>query len=162
MLTRRAAFPVLGALALAPAAALAQAAVPFRGVSVDVGPLRANIGDDTANWVAQALPAALIQSLGPHYQPGDRHGAVLTARIDFIYLGPNSGPGPLASSQDTIEGTLIVHGPRGTMPAETPLRAITSYYPSGVDQPLRVESNRARIVLLSQAFAGWTPRELGL
>ena len=162
MLTRRSAFSVLGALALAPAAALAQASAQFRGINVDVGPLRTNMGDDTANWVAQALPEALAQSLGPHLQSGARNGALLTARIDLVYLGPDSGPGPFASSQDTIAGTLIVHGPRGTRAIETPLRATTSYYPMAVDQPLRAESNRARIVLLSQAFARWTPGELGL
>ena len=163
MLTRRAVFPVLGALALAPAAALAQAPMQFRSVNVDVGPLRGGVGDDsTANWVAQALPSALVQALGSHYQPGDRRGALLTARIDFVYLGPNSGPGFFGSSQDTIEGTLLVHGARGTPPAEIPLRAITTYYPSGVDQALWVESNRARIVLLAQTFAGWAPRQLGL
>jgi hypothetical protein len=162
MLTRRSTFSLLGALALAPSAALAQAPVQFRGINVDVNPLRTDMGDDTANWVAQALPTALAQVLGPYMQPGNRNAALLTARIDFVYLGPNSGPGPLASSQDTIGGTLIVHGGRGTMPTEIPLRAITSYYPTGVDQALWVESNRARIVLLSKTFAGWAPRELGL
>ena len=163
MLTRRAVFPVMGALALAPAAALAQPPVQFRSVTVDVGPLRGGVGDDsTANWIAQTLPAALVQALGPYYQPGDRHGAVLTARIDLVYLGPNSGPGTFSSSQDTIAGTLIVHGARGATSTEIPLRAITTYYPTGVDQALWVESNRARIVLLAQTFAGWAPRQLGL
>ena len=162
MLTRRSAFSIFGALAFAPVGALAQGPVEFRGVSVDVNPLRTNMGDDTANWVAQALPSALSQALGAHLQPGDRHGAILTARIDLVYLGPDSGPGAFASSQDTIAGTLIVHGPRGTSPVEVPLRATTSYYPMAVDQPLRIESNRARIVLLSQAFARWAPGELGL
>ena len=162
MLTRRSAFSVLGALALAPVAALAQAPLQFRGITVDVNPLRTDMGDDTANWVAQALPPALGKALGPYLQPGNRSGALLTARINFVYLGPNSGPGPLASSQDTIEGTLIVHGGRGVVTTEIPLRAITSYYPTGVDQALWAKSNRSRIFLLSQAFAGWAPRELGL
>jgi hypothetical protein len=95
--------------------------------------------------------------------PGDRRGAVLIAQIDFLYLGPSSGqPGMLGSSQDTIAGVLIVHGPRGTIPAETPLRATSDYYPSAIDQPLWVQSNHDRIVALAQNFAQWTPGQLGL
>jgi hypothetical protein len=50
----------------------------------------------------------------------------------------------------------------GAVAAHTPVRAITSYHPMAVDQPLRVESNHWRVVALAQAFAGWAPRELGL
>ncbi len=120
------------------------------------------MGDDTANWIAASLPGALAQSLGASLQPRDRTAALLTARIDFVYLGPNTGAGPMGSSQDTIEGTLIVHGPCVSASSEIPLRAITSYFQTPVDQPLRVESNRERIVRLANAFAGWAPRELGL
>jgi hypothetical protein len=162
-LTRRAALSAVAALALAPVASLAQPAVRLRGIQVDVGPLRANVGDPTAAWVEEALPGLLEQALGAYMEPGARNGAVLIARIDFLYLGPSSGgTGPQGQSQDTIGGVLIVHGPRGTVAAETPLRAISSYYPMAVDQPLRVESNHERIVALAQAFAFWTPRELGL
>jgi hypothetical protein len=162
-LTRRAALSAVAALALAPVASLAQPAVRLRGIQVDVGPLRANVGDPTAAWVEEALPGLLEQALGAYMEPGARNGAVLIARIDFLYLGPSSGgTGPQGQSQDTIGGVLIVHGPRGTVAAETPLRAISSYYPMAVDQPLRVESNHDRIVALAQAFAFWTPRELGL
>jgi hypothetical protein len=162
MLTRRAAFSLLGGFALAPAATLAQPGPRFRAIQINVDALRTDRGEDTANWVASALPAALAQSLGAYYQPGDRNGAVLTARIDTLFLGPNSGTGAWGSSQDEIAGVLIVHGPRGVVPGETPLRATTSYFQSPVDQPLRVESNHTRIVTLAQAFAGWAPRELGL
>ncbi|HME86095.1 MAG TPA: hypothetical protein VKG91_16505 [Roseiarcus sp.] len=162
-LTRRTTLSALAGLALAPASALAQPAVRLRGIQVDVGPLRANAGDPTAAWVEEALPGLLEHALGAYVEPGYRNGAVLTARIDFVYLGPSSGgTGPLAQSQDTIGGVLIVHGPRGTVPAETPLRAISNYYPMAVDQPLAVQSNHDRIVALAQAFAFWTPRELGL
>ena len=159
--SRRAALSVLATLA--PLAAFAQDAVPFRGVQVDVGPLRANTGDPTAAWVEEALPGFLAELLGPYLRPSDRRAPLLIARIDWIYLGPNSGgTGPLGSSQDTIEGVLIVHGPRGTMPSLTPLRATSNYYPSPVDQPLRVQSNHDRIVALAQNFAYWAPRQLGL
>ncbi len=68
----------------------------------------------------------------------------------------------MGSCTDTIEGDLVVRGPRGGVISETPLRAITSYFPRPVDQALWVESNKNRIQLLSQAFAGWVPRQLGL
>ena len=165
-LTRRAALAVLGALAVPPVAgvrsALAQPGVRFRSDRVDVSPLRANAGDPTAAWVEQALPGALAQALARYIAPGDRSGATLVATIDYLYLGPNSGPGPMRSSQDTISGSLAIRGPRGRIAADTPLRAITSYIPSPVDQPLRVESNHWRVIALAQAFAGWAPRTLGL
>jgi hypothetical protein len=160
--TRRAALSALGALAFAPVA-LAQPAVRFRSIQVDVGPLRANSGDPTAAWVEEALPGQLAQAFGPYLAPGDRNGATLVAQIDYLYLGPSGGgTGPGGSSQDTIEGVLIVHGPRGTVPAETPLRAITSYFPNAVDNALIVQTNHDRIVALAQAFASWAPRQLGL
>ena len=161
MLTRRAAFSVLGSLILAPAA-FAQAPIRFRGFTVDVDPLRTDMGDDTANWVAQTLPPALQQSLGPYIDPRDRRAPLLIVRIDFVYLGPNIGPGPFATSQDTIEGSFIIKGPRGTVPTEIPLRAITTYYPNGTDQALWVQANYYRVLRLAQTFAGWAPRQLGL
>jgi hypothetical protein len=165
-LTRRSAFAALGALALAPVvaarSALALPNVRFRNIVVDVSPLRMSAGDPTAAWVEQELPGALAQALGGYMAPGDRYGATLVARIDYLYLGPNHGTGPLGSSQDTINGTLLVKGPRGGVAAATPIRAITSYIPTPVDQPLRVKSNHWRVIALAQAFAGWAPRKLGL
>jgi hypothetical protein len=164
-LTRRAALAALGALALPPLAvqsAQAQPGVRFRNIVVDVSPLRASAGDPTAAWVEQALPGALEQALGGYMAPGDRNGVTLVARIDYLYLGPNHGPGFFRSSQDTINGTLLVRGPRRGVAAAAPIRAITSYYPTAVDQPLRVESNHWRVIALAQAFAGWAPRKLGL
>lgn len=164
-LSRRAALAALGATALSPVAvrsALAQPGVRFRNIVVDVSPLRASAGDPTAAWVQQALPPALAQALAGHMATGDRNGATLVARIDYLYLGPNQGPGPFHSSQDTINGTLLVKGPRGGVAAKVPIRAISSYYPTPVDQPMRVESNYWRVVALARAFAGWAPRELGL
>jgi hypothetical protein len=166
-LTRRAALADLGAGALLFAAAvrpaLAQPAVRFRAIEVDVAPLRASAGDPTADWVEQELPRDLAQALAAHVSPGDRNGATLVARIRYVYLGPSGGgAGPSGASQDSIQGVLIVRGPRGGMAAETPLRAIATYYPMGVDQALVEEAYHGRVVALAQAFAGWAPRELGL
>lgn len=163
VLTRRAALTALGAAALAPAPALAQAPLRFRAIKVDVEPLRANAGDPTAAWVAESLPPALAQKLAPYISPGDRSGATLVARIGWIYLGPMSGGvGSLGAGQDTIVGDLIVRGPKGGVVSEVPLRAIASYYPNAVNQTLWVRWNRMRVDALAQAFAGWVPRELGL
>jgi hypothetical protein len=166
-MTRRAALAALGALALPSAAAIqrarAQAGVRFRDILVDVAPLRAWVGDPTAEWVQQELPAALAQALAGYIAPGDRGGATLLAQIDYIYLAPTSGgTGKHGAFQDTIAGSLILNGPRDGLPAVTPLRAITSYYPMSVDATLVVEGFHGRVVALAQAFAGWAPRELGL
>jgi hypothetical protein len=166
-LSRRAALAALGALALPSALAVrsahAQAGVRFRSIVVDVSPLRASSGDPTAAWVQQELPGALAQALAAYVAPGDRGGATLVARIDLVYLGPSSGgTGPLGSTQDTINGVLTVRGPRGGLAANTPLRAITSYYPNASDLAQIVQSNHWRVTALAQAFAGWAPRELGL
>jgi hypothetical protein len=162
-LTRRAVFSTVAGLVFVPAAALAQSPVRFRSIHVDVSPLRASAGDPTAAWVEEALPGLLGEALAPYFAPGDRNGATLIAQIGNLYLGPSSGgTGAFGSTQDTIEGVLIVHGPRGSVAAETPLTAISTFWPNGVDQPLRVESNHNRIVALAQNFARWTPSQLGL
>jgi hypothetical protein len=84
------------------------------------------------------------------------------ARIDNLYLGPSSGgPGPMGSTQDTINGALVLKGPRG-VGANVPLRAISSYYPTPVDQTLVERALQGRVTALAQVFAGWAPRELGL
>jgi hypothetical protein len=166
-LTRRGALAALGALALPSALAVrsghAQPSVRFGNIAVDVSPLMANAGDPTAVWVQQELPRALAQALAPYMAPGDRSGAALVARIDYVYLGPSSGgTGPLGSTQDTISGALLIRGARGGVAADTPLRAITSYYPNASDLAQIVESNHWRVIALARAFAGWAPRKLGL
>jgi hypothetical protein len=165
--TRRAALVALGALALPSAVAVgsaqAQPGVRFRNIVVDVAPLRARAGDPTATWVQQELPGALAQSLAGYMAPGDRSGATLVARIDYIYLGPSSGgPGFFRSSQDTITGVLLVKGARGVVAADTPLTAISTYYPMAVDQALVERAYHGRVTALAQVFAGWTPKQLGL
>jgi hypothetical protein len=168
-LTRRAALAALGAFALPPLAqmpaALAQPGLRIRAIKVDVSPIRASMGDPTAAWVEQALPGALAQSLAPYMAPGDRNGATLVARIDYLYLGPSSGGGGgfggFRRTQDTINGTLVLKGPRGIV-ANVPLRAISTYFPMAVDQALVEQALQGRVVALAQVFAGWAPRELGL
>jgi hypothetical protein len=168
-LTRRAALAALGAFAL-PAlgqtpAALAQPGLRIRAIKVDVSPIRSSMGDPTAAWVEEVLPGALAQSLAPYMAPGDRNGATLIARIDYLYLGPSSGGGGnfggFRRTQDTINGTLLLKGPRGVV-ANVPLRAISSYFPMAVDQTLVERALQGRVAALAQAFAGWAPRELGL
>jgi len=165
-LTRRSAIAALGALVLPAMAqmsgALAQPGLRIRAIKVDVSPIRASMGDPTAAWVEEALPGALAQSLAPYMAPGDRNGATLVARIDYLYLGSSSGgPGFFHQTQDTINGTLLLRGPRGVV-ANVPLRAISSYFPMAVDQTLVERALEGRVTALAQAFAGWAPRELGL
>ena len=167
VITRRGALAVLGAFGLsltcAASSARAQGGLRFGGIRVNVEPLRAVAGDPTAAWMEQALMQALPQSLGPHLAPGDRSAPVLEVQIDWIYLGPSSGgTGPAGSSQDTVVGSFIVRGPRGGIESQIPLRAIASYYPSAVDQPMVEQAYYWRVVALARAFAGWAPRELGL
>lgn len=163
VLTRRAALSALGATALAPAAAFAQAPLRFRAVKVDVSPLRASVGDPTAAWVEQSLTPALAHALAPYMAPGDRSAVTLVARIGLLYLGPSGGgTGMFGSGQDTIAGDLVLKGPRGGVISETPLRAISTYTPSGLNIAQIERWNRERVGRLAEAFAGWTPRQLGL
>jgi hypothetical protein len=167
-LSRRAALAALGALVLPTTqmrSPLAQPGLRIRAIKVDVSPIRASMGDPTAAWVEEALPGALAQALAPYMAPGDRNGATLIARIDYLYLGPSSGGGGdfggFRRTQDTINGTLVLKGPRGVV-ANVPLRAISSYFPMAVDQPLVERALQGRVTALAQTFAGWAPRQLGL
>jgi hypothetical protein len=166
-LTRRAALAALGTLAFSSGAvvprASAQPGLRIGAIKVDVSPIRASMGDPTAAWVEAALPGALAQALAPYMAPGDRKAATLVARIDYLYLGPSSsGPNFFKRTQDTINGTLLIKGPRGGVVANVPLRAIASYFPMAVDQTLVEQALQGRVTALAQAFAGWAPRELGL
>jgi hypothetical protein len=166
-MTRRDALAALGAFGLsltcAASGALAQSGLRFSAIRVNVEPLRALTGDPTAAWMEQALEQALPQVLGRHIASGDRSAPVLEVRIEWIYLAPSQGgPGAKGSAQDTIIGSFLVRGPMGGIESQIPLRAIASYYPSGVDQALVERANHGRIVTLAQTFAGWAPRELGL
>jgi hypothetical protein len=164
VLTRRAGLVALGALALqgcaSTAPTVATSSLRIRDIDVQV---RQDVGDQIAAWVQQDLPGAIAQALGPYYAPGDRDGATLVARIDYIYLGPSSGgAGPAGSSQDTMKGVLMIRGARGGVAEGVPLRAISFYYPMAVDQALVERAYHGRVTALSQAFAGWVPGKLGL
>ncbi len=166
--TRRAAIGNLGAFALLSIATVARAApdpgLRFREIRVDVSPLRASAGDPTADWVEQALPAALAQALAAYLEPTQRNGATLVARIQDISFGQSGGGrgGAGGGAQDSIRGVLIVGGSRAGSAAQTPLRAIAAYSPSAADEALIEEAYHGRVVALAQAFAGRTAGELGL
>jgi hypothetical protein len=166
-MTRRGALAVLGALGLsltlAAPGAVAGSGLRFRGVVVNVEPLRALTGEPTATWMEQALAQSLPQVLGLDLALGDGNAPVLEVRIDWIYLGPSSGGlESKGSAQDTVVGSFIVRGPRGGIVWQIPLRAISSYYPNAVDQALVEQAYHWRIIALAQVFAGWAPRELRL
>jgi hypothetical protein len=164
--TRRTLFSSLGAFAVLSVGAVrgARAHEPlrFRDIRVDASRLRASAGDPTAEWVEEELPPDLDKALAAYLSPGGRDGATLLARIETVYLGRSGGgTGPGGGSVDSIEGVLVVSGPLGVA-AETPLRAIASYDPSAVDQPMFEQAYHSRVAALAEAFAGWTPRQLGI
>jgi hypothetical protein len=165
-LTRRAAIGNLGAFGLLSASAvrtaLADPAVRFREIRVDVAPLRASAGDPTADWVEQALPEDLTRALSAYLAPAERNGATLVARIQDVNFGQSGRGGASGASPDSIRGVLIVGGPRAGIAAQTPLRASAAYSPSAADQALIEEAYHERVVALAEAFAGRAPGELGL
>jgi hypothetical protein len=164
--TRRAALSSLGVFAVIRPGlvrpARAQKAVRFRDIRVDVWRLRADAGDATADWIEEELPKDLAQVLTPYMAPAERNGATLLARIETIDLGSSGGARGAGGATDSMEGVLIVSGPRGVIAAETPLRATASYEPNAVDQSLFEEAYHRRVIALAEAFAGWAPRQLGI
>jgi hypothetical protein len=164
--SRRAALLSLGAFAAlslgAVRRAAAQTAVRFHDIRVDVWRLRGSAGDQTADWVEDDLPRDLAKALAPYMAPAGRNGATLLARIDNLDLGVAGGARGSGGTLDSIEGVLIVSGPRGGLAAETPLRATASYQPSAVDQPLFEDAYHGRVIALASAFAGSAPRRLGI
>jgi hypothetical protein len=135
--------------------------VKFRDVRVDVWRLRAEAGDATADWVEDELPKDLARVLTPYMAPAERNGAILLARIETLDLGSSGGARGTGSSIDSMEGVLIVSGPRGVA-VETPLRASASYQPSAIDQSLFEEAYHRRVIALAAAFAESAPRQLGI
>jgi hypothetical protein len=164
--TRRTALVSLGALSVfsrdAPRRAAAQATVRFRDIRVDVWRLRGSDGDQTADWMEEELPRDLAKALAPYMAPAGRNGAILLARIDNVDLGVAGGARGSGGVLDTIEGVLMVSGPRGALAAQTPLRAVASYGPSAIDQPLFEDAYHGRVAALAEAFAGSAPRRLGI
>lgn len=141
-------------------AAVAQPVVRLRDIRVDVWPLRGSAGDQIADWVEDELSRDLMKALAPYIAPGERNGASLLARVDNVDFGAAAGRGS-GGLTDSIEGVLIV-GSRGGLAARTQLRAVASYQPSAVDQPLFEEAYHGRVAALAEAFAGWAPRQLGI
>jgi hypothetical protein len=163
--TRRLAVFQLGAFAVASVTGLrhapAQTVVRFRDIRVDVWPLRASAGDEVADWVEDELPKDLAQALAPYMAPAGRDSAILLARIDNIdFSGAGWGRGS-SGSVDSMDGVLIVSGLRAGA-AQMHLRAIASYSSSAVDQPMFEEAYHGRVATLAKAFAGSTPRQLGV
>jgi len=154
VLNRRAALAALGlcavGLGFGPAKARPRPAEHASGgIWVDVGPLRANGGGTLAQWVEQTLPGALAQAMASAGQGG----VSVTARIEYVLLGPSSGGvGPAGSSPDQMIGDYTING------VTRPLRASTWYYPSSVDQTMIEQTNFLRVQQLSQAFASWVAR----
>ena len=157
--TRRAALASFAA-SVALAAAMPQSASARRalapgrvtgGIHVDVTQLRENAGDPTAAWVERLLPGALAQALAAR----GAAGAPITARIQYVMLGPSSGGGgPAGSSPDQMVGEIVVGG------VPHPLRAATWYYPSAPDQALVEQANFYRVQQLVNAFAFWAAQEV--
>jgi len=141
-------------------AAVAPPVVRLRDIRVDVWPLRGSAGDQIADWVEDELPRDLMKALAPYIAPGERNGATLLARVDNVDFAAAGGRGA-GGLTDSIEGVLIV-GSRGGLAARTPLRAVASYQPGAVDQPLFEEAYHSRVAALAEAFAGWAPRQLGI
>jgi hypothetical protein len=164
-LSRRAALLSLGSLVVLSIGAVRRATaqtVRFRDIRVDVWRLRGSDGDQTADWVEEDLPRDLGKALAPYMAPAERNGATLLARIDNLDLGGAGGARGSGGLVDSIEGVLIVSGPRGGLAAQTPLRAIASYQESAVDQALFEDAYHGRVAALAVAFAGSAPRRLGI
>jgi hypothetical protein len=139
------AFPLLQAGARQDA--LAQSRPPVRNIQVDVAPLRANVGEPTASWVQQELPGQLSQALASRVTP---QGGALIVRIDYVTLGAIKD----SWAQDNISGVATIGG------VQRPVRAITRYQASAVDQVKFEESNHRRVTQLLQALAYWLARDL--
>jgi len=117
-------------------------------IAVDTGPLLAQSGNPTAQWVQDALPGALARAFAAHMTPGDPSGGTLSVRIDSIYLG---GGGP--ADPDIMKGVATLNG------RQTSLRATSTYIPSPTDQALPEQALHGRVTALSQAFAYWLARK---
>ncbi len=133
------------------AAAPSAPGVHIGAIQVDTTPLLAQVGNPTAAWAQQALPAQLAQALARRMAPGDPGAATLSVRIDSIYLG---GGGP--ANPDIMRGVATLNG------RETHLKATSTYFPNPTDQALPEQALQTRVNNLSQAFAYWLRRKLHL
>jgi hypothetical protein len=149
--TRRAAIVACGALALVKmmqgGVALAQAPLAVGAIRVDVAPLRANAGDPTATWVEQELPRQLAEAMSGRLTA---KGATLVVRIDTLTIGPNKD----SRAWDNISGVAIIGG------VARPVRAISRYWASAIDQALIEQSNHARVSAAVRALAFWIAQDI--
>ncbi len=120
-------------------------------IEVNTAPLLAQSGDPTAQWVQQALPGQLAQAFAANMAPSDPNGAILSVRIDSIYLG-QGGP----ADPDSIRGVATLSG---SASRHTKLRTTSTYIPETVDQALPEQALQGRVQALSQSFAYWLKRK---
>jgi hypothetical protein len=150
VISRRAALAAL--FAGAPLTALAARRRDFegartRGVRIDVSPLRRS-GDNTdADFLEDALPTLLSQSVGP--------GHDVRVRIDDVSYGSAGSNGQINGNGavDSIAGVGWIDGRE--VPVACNIQA-TVYFPDvgGYGAQLRQHN-------LAQSFAEWLPRQLG-
>jgi hypothetical protein len=148
--TRRAAIVACGAVALVTmggGVALAQSRLAVGAIRVDVAPLRANAGDPTATWVEQELPRQLAEAMSGRLTA---KGATLVVRVDTLTIGPNKD----SRAWDNISGVAIVGG------VARPVRAISRYWASAIDQALIEQSNHARVSAAVRALAFWIAQDI--
>ncbi len=154
-LTRRAALFTFGAFASAglsgcntPTAGVQPAGASGFGIGaidVDTSPLIAYVGNPTAGWAQQDLPAALARVLGS----GAPGGPPLHVRVDTLYLG-GGGPG----DPDTMRGVATLGG------RTIQVHAVSTYFSNPTDQALPEQALQGRVQAVSQAFAYWLKRKL--
>ena len=120
-------------------------------IEVDTSPLVASVGNPTAAWAQQALPAQLAQALASRIAPGEPGAATLSVVVNSIYLG---GGGP--ADPDVMTGVATLNG------RQVRLKATYTYIPSPTDQALPEQALQGRVQSLSQAFAYWLRRKLRL
>ena len=156
VVTRRAALLSFGAFAslalsgcnTTPTAGLQSAGatgVSIGTIEVDTTPLVAYVGNPTAGWVQQTLPAALAQVLGS----GAPGAPALHVRIDTLYFG---GGGP--ADPDRMRGVATFAG------RTIQVRAVSTYFSNPTDQALPEQALQGRVQALSQAFAYWLKKKL--
>ena len=128
-------------------AALAQSRPAVGAIRVDVAPLRAAAGDPTATWVEQELPRQLAEAMSGRLTA---KGATLVVRIDTLTIGPNKD----SRAWDNISGVAIIGG------VARPVRAISRYWASAIDQALIEQSNHARVSAAVRALAFWIAQDI--
>jgi hypothetical protein len=141
----------MGAAGAAPAAAL-PSGYKISNIVVDAGPVVAQSGNPTAQWVQDSLPRALAHAFAAHMAPGAPGGATLSVTVNSVYLG-NGGP----ANPDIMTGVATLSG-GGVEPRTKTLSAPATYFASPVDQTLVEQSMHNRVKALSRAYAGWLVR----